>query len=150
MNTGPLKRSGGHPTEGRDSDSRMSLFSCESHAESQRFQVDTAAVDGIQLVTVLFQVGREDIVYIARDTDGRSYHGKQGAHPFVVITTDIGLSAFPHNVVVKQMFGILLQAVPFPACFLPKDRGRYFFTSRYTGIFHLVGYGRNPGLFFRI
>lgn len=51
-----------------------------SHAESQRFQVDTAAVDGIQLVTVLFQVGREDIVDIARDAEcGRDY-GKQGAH----------------------------------------------------------------------
>ncbi|WHX12935.1 hypothetical protein QMY64_19230 [Phocaeicola dorei] len=28
MNTGPLKRNGGHPAEGRDSDSRVSLFSC--------------------------------------------------------------------------------------------------------------------------
>lgn len=122
----------------------------QPQAESQRFQIDAAAVDGVQLVTVLFQMGREDIVDVTGDADSRCNHGKQGAHPFVVITTDIGLSAFPHNVVVKQMFGILLQAVPFPACFLPKDRGRYFFTSRYTGIFHLVGYGRNPGLFFRI
>lgn len=100
-----------------------------SHAESQRFQVDTATVDGIQLVTVLFQVGREDIVDIARDAEcGRDY-GKQGAHPFVVLAADIGLPALFHNVVVKQMPGVFLQAVPFSAGFLPKDRRGCFFSG---------------------
>lgn len=114
-----------------------------SHAESQRFQVDTAAVDGIQLVTVLFQVGREDIVDIARDAEcGRDY-GKQGAHPFVVLAADIGLPALFHNVVVKQMSGIFLKAVPSPSGILSNDRGwRFFLTAGHTGIGNLrfVGY----------
>lgn len=114
-----------------------------SHAESQRFQVDTAAIDGIQLVTVLFQVGREDIVYIARDTDGRRYHGKQGAHPFVVLAADIGLAALFHNVIIKQMSGVFLKAVPSPSGILSDDRGwRFFLTAGHTGIGNLrfVGY----------
>lgn len=122
------------------------------HTESQRFQVDTAAVDGVQLVTVLFQMGREDIVDIAGDAEcGRDY-GKQGAHPFVVLAADIGLPTLFHNVVAEQMFGILLKTVLFPACFLPEDRGRrFFFTAGHTGTgnFHLVGFGRNPGPVFR-
>ena len=121
-------------------------------AGSQRFQVDTAAVDGVQLVTVLFQMGREDIVDIARDAEcGRDY-GKQGTHPFVVLAADIGLPAFFHNVVAKQMFGILLKTVLFPACFLPEDLGRRFFLAAGhtgTGSFHLVRFDRNPGTVFR-
>ena len=90
-------------------------------AGSQRFQVDTAAVDGVQLVTVLFQMGRKDIVDVAGNADSRCYHGKQGAHPFIVLAADIGLPALFHNVVAEQMFGILLKAVLFPVCFLPKN-----------------------------
>ena len=75
-------------------------------------------------------MGREDIVDIARDAEcGRDY-GKQGTHPFVVLAADIGLPAFFHNVVAKQMFGILLKTVLFPACFLPEDLGRRFFLDR--------------------
>lgn len=121
-------------------------------AESQRFQVDTAAVDGVQLVTVLFQMGRKDIVDVAGNADSRRYHGKQGTHPFIVLTADIGLPALFHNVVAEQMFGILLKTVLFPVCFLPKNRRWCFFlTAGHTGTgnFHLVGFGRNPGPIFR-
>lgn len=86
-------------------------------AESQRFQVDTAAVDGVQLVTVLFQMGRKDIVDVAGNADSRRYHGKQGTHPFIVLTADIGLPALFHNVVAEQMFGILLKTVLFRCVF---------------------------------
>ena len=121
-------------------------------AESQRFQIDSAAVDGVQLVTVLFQMGREDIVDVAGNADSRRYHGKQGADPLVVLAADIGLPAFFHNVVAEQMFGILLKTVLFPVCFLPENRRRRFFlTAGHTGTgnFHLVGFGRNPGPVFR-
>ena len=122
-------------------------------AESQRFQVDTAAVDGVQLVTVLFQMGREDIVDVAGNADSRRYHGKQGAHPFIVLAADIGLPAFLHDAVIEQMFGILLKTVLFPMCFLPENRRRCFFlTAGHTGTgnFHLVGFGWNPGPVFRL
>lgn len=89
----------------------------QPQAESQRFQIDAAAVDGIQLVTVLFQMGREDIVDVTGDADSRCNHGKQSAHPFVVLAADIGLPAFLHDAVVKQMFGIHLKGVSFPAYF---------------------------------
>ena len=103
-------------------------------AGSQRFQVDTAAVDGVQLVTVLFQMGRKDIVDVAGNADSRRYHGKQGAHPFIVLAADIGLPALFHNVVAEQMFGILLKTVLFPVCFPPKNRRRCFFlTAGHTG-----------------
>lgn len=121
-------------------------------AGSQRFQVDTAAVDGVQLVTVLFQMGRKDIVDVAGNADSRCYHGKQGAHPFIVLAADIGLPALFHNVVAEQMFGILLKTVLFPVCFPPKNRRRCFFlTAGHTGTgnFHLVGFGRNPRPIFR-
>ena len=49
-------------------------------AGSQRFQVDTAAVDGVQLVTVLFQMGRKDIVDVAGNADSRMLSRKAGAH----------------------------------------------------------------------
>ena len=84
-------------------------------AESQRFQVDTAAVDGVQLVTILFQMGREDIVDVTGDADSRRNHGKQGADPLVVLAANIGLPAFLHDAVIEQMFGILLKTVLFPA-----------------------------------
>ena len=121
-------------------------------AESQRFQIDAAAVDGVQLVTILFQMGGEDIVNITGDADCRRNHGKQGAHPFVVLAADIRLPAFLHDAVIEQMFGILLKGVPFPVGFLPDDRGRRFFLAAghtETGNFHLVGFGRNPGPAFR-
>ena len=103
-------------------------------AGSQRFQVDTAAVDGVQLVTVLFQMGRKDIVNVAGNADSRCYHGKQGAHPCIVLAADIGLPALFHNVVAEQMFGILLKTVLFPVCFPPKNRRRCFFlTAGHTG-----------------
>lgn len=84
-------------------------------AESQRFQIDSAAVDGVQLVTILFQMGREDIVDVTGDADRRRNHGKQGADPLVVLAADIGLPAFLHDAVVKQMFGIHLKGVSFSA-----------------------------------
>lgn len=121
-------------------------------AESQRFQIDSAAVDGVQLVTILFQMGREDIVDVTGDADSRRNHGKQGADPLVVLAADIGLPAFLHDAVVKQMFGIHLKGVSFPVVFLPDDRGRRFFLAAGhtgTGNFHLVGFGRNPGPAFR-
>ena len=91
-------------------------------AESQRFQVDTAAVDGVQLVTVLFQMGRKDIVDVAGNADSRRYHGKQGVRTsFIVLTADIGLPALFHNVAAEQMFGILLKTVLFRVCFLPEE-----------------------------
>ena len=103
-------------------------------------------------VTVLFQMGRKDIVDVAGNADSRCYHGKQGAHPFIILAADIGLPALFHDVVAEQMFGILLKTVLFPVCFPSKNRRRCFFlTAGHTGIgnFHLVGLGRNPRPVFR-